>query len=149
MPDGPECTCGGTIPAGRRDGFCSSWCLARDAQGLPPASPPPARPTVLTVAGASVAASGEQRPARRSVVAGVEAALDAAALTGSWQAAAALDLAEAIDRPGQSGSARAALHRELRSLMGEALRGTDAAGSAVGGYRDELAKRRARRTEGA
>jgi hypothetical protein len=75
----------------------------------------------------------------------VAAALDGAGVGEGWQAAAALDLAETIDEGGGSGSARAALHRELRSVMADALRGTDEAGSAVGGYRNELAERRAKR----
>jgi hypothetical protein len=88
-------------------------------------------------------------PPAGSVAATVTAALREAGMAGSWMAAAALDLAATIDgSPRMSGSARAAVHRELRALMGDALRGTDAAGSKVGRYRDELATRRVARAGG-
>jgi hypothetical protein len=171
VADGPDCTCGGTIPAGRRDGFCSSWCAGRDAQGLPPAAPPPrfapSSPVVLVpggVDGASAAVGGggggaaapdgdePQRPRyrqrRRLIADEVEQQLRDAGMLDTWQGAAALDLADALDWAGGGGSARAALHRELNRQMSELLRGVDVAGSAVGGLRNELAERRARRAGG-
>jgi hypothetical protein len=90
-----------------------------------------------------------RRPAyrlrRRKIADEVEERLRAAGMLDSWQGAAALDLADSLDWAGGGGSARAALHRELNRQMSELLRGVDEPGSAVGGYRDELAKRRARR----
>jgi hypothetical protein len=79
----------------------------------------------------------------------ITAVFEGAGLLNTWQAGAALDLADGIDSSGgQTGSGRAALHRELRSLMADALRGVDDRGSRVGGMRDELAARRARREAG-
>jgi hypothetical protein len=170
-----DCTCGGVIPADRRDGFCSSWCKARDAQGLPPESPPPllwpkSPPTVLApVEGAAAptgmdakrqraesAGSGDDEPKRpryrqrrRPIADEVEDRLREAGMLDTWQGAAALDLADALDWAGGSGSARAALHRELDRAMSNLLRGVDEAGSRVGSARDELAARRARRAGGA
>lgn len=63
----------------------------------------------------------------------------------TWQGAAALDLADALDWQGGSGSARAALHRQLSATMADLLRGQDEPGSKVGAMRDEVAERRARR----
>jgi hypothetical protein len=153
--DDHGCTCGGRIPAGRRDGFCSSWCKTRDAQGLPPSTPPPAvPPTVLAPVG-SAPALGEdepQRPSyrqnRRKIADEVQERLRAADLLDTWQAAQVLDLADALDWQGGSLSARATAHRELERQMSELLRGQNEPGSAVGGMRDELARRRERRAGG-
>jgi hypothetical protein len=154
-PEPEDCTCGGSIPSGRRDGFCSSWCKTRDAQGLPAQSPPGLRPpTVLAPVGA--APDGEppepQRPRyrqrRRLIADEVEERLREAGMLETWQGAAALDLADSLDWTGGSGSARAALHRELNRQMSELLRGQSEAGSSVGGMRNELAERRARRAGG-
>jgi hypothetical protein len=87
------------------------------------------------------------RQRRRPIADEVEDRLREADMLDSWQGAAALDLADALDWQGGSGSARAALHRELRSIMGDLLRGVDEAGSRVGGYRDEVAKRREQREQ--
>jgi len=89
------------------------------------------------------------RQRRRPVADEVEARLIEAGMLDTWQGAAALDLADSLDYGGGSGSARAALHRELNRAMSELLRGQDEAGSRVGSYRDELASRRARRAGGA
>lgn len=72
--------------------------------------------------------------------------LDAAGVLDSWEAAAALDVAGSLQLGG-SGSARAALHRELRAIMGDALRGTNDTTTSIGRYRDELEERRRRREE--
>jgi hypothetical protein len=176
-PSSGDCVCGGRIAAGRRDGFCSSWCRSRDEQGLPPQAPPPlfssssapAPPTVLApvggdsppsvdrVVGVTSPPSGDgdepQRPRyrqrRRLIADEVEDRLRAADMLDSWQGAAALDLADALDWQGGSGSARAALHKQLRDVMHDLLRGQDEPGSRVGEMRDELAARRARRSGGA
>ncbi len=147
------CVCGGVIARDRRDGFCSSWCRSRDAQGLEPQSPPPLLPpTVL----APVEGGGEDEPRRpsyrqrrRKIADEVEDRLQAAGLLGTWQAAQVLDLADALDWRGGSLSARATAHRELERQMSELLRGQSEPGSAVGGMRDELARRRERRAGGA
>jgi hypothetical protein len=144
---------------------------------MPPQSPPPlfssgtapAQPTVLAPVGGGSPPPGEgvadvssppsgddgepQRPRyrqrRRLIADEVEARIVAAGMADTWQAAAALDLADALDWTGGSGSARAALHKQLRDVMGDLLRGQDEPGSRVGGMRDELATRRARRAGGA
>lgn len=164
--DDHGCTCGGRIPRGRRDGFCSSWCKTRDARGLdpqtpPPATPPPATPpTVLAPvesappsSSSSEEPSGEDEPRRpayrlrrRKIADEVEDRLRQADLLNTWQAAQVLDLADALDWNGGSLSARATAHRELERQMSELLRGQDEPGSGVGGMRNELAERRARRT---
>jgi hypothetical protein len=170
-----DCVCGGRIASGRRDGFCSSWCRSRDEQGLPPQSPPPlfssgtapAPPTVLAPVEPSSTSSGggssppapeggddeprrpRYRQRRRLIADEVEARIVAAGMADTWQAAAALDLADALDWQGGSGSARAALHKQLRDVMADLLRGQDEPGSRVGAMRDEVAERRARRTGGA
>jgi hypothetical protein len=157
-----DCTCGRAIPPTRRDGFCSSWCRTRDAQGQPPATPPrafataPVEPTVLAPVAAAPAGSGDDdepkrpryRQRRRLIADEVEARLEEAGMLNTWQGAAALDLADSLDWTGGSGSARAALHRELNRQMSELLRGQDEAGSSVGGMRDELAERKRRRMAG-
>ncbi len=159
--DGP-CVCGGVIARDRRDGFCSSWCRTRDAQGLPAQAPPPrftsSSATVLAPVDrapevdAPVAEPAEDEPKRpryrqrrRLIADEVEDRLRQVGMLDTWQGGAALDIADALDWSGGSGSARAALHRELRSIMGDLLRGVDEPGSKVGGYRDELEARRERR----
>ena len=89
------------------------------------------------------------RQRRRLIADEVEDRLREAGMVDSWQGAAALDLADALDWQGGSGSARAALHKQLRDVMADLLRGQDEPGSRVGSMRDELAARRARRTGGA
>jgi hypothetical protein len=114
-----------------------------------PAQPPPGLAPVQPVTPAPpVAAPGRPARARTSVVERVAETLEAVGLAGTWEAAAALDLAESLDSELGSGSARAALHRELRSTMTAALRGVDDPASRVGGMRNELAERRARRAGG-
>jgi hypothetical protein len=75
-----------------------------------------------------------------------ETTLRDAARLGTWQGQAALAVAKRIETARMdTGSAYAALHRELRSAMAEALKGVDAPQSAVQKHRDELAARRAKR----
>jgi hypothetical protein len=160
MVDGRVCECGQRVDdrrAGRHDRssrWCSSWCEGRAAQGLPPEQPPPIRPAPVVGPDVAVSVSPQVRPrsvrseSARSVREAVARALEAAGLAGSWEAAQALDLAESLDSGGGSGSARAALHRELRAVMAGALRGVDEPGSQVGALRDEVAERRARRAGG-
>lgn len=88
------------------------------------------------------------RQRRRLIADEVEARLRDANLLDTWQAAQVLDLADALDWQGGALSARAAAHRELERQMSDLLRGQDEAGSSVGGMRNELAERRARRAGG-
>jgi hypothetical protein len=119
-----------------------------------PAQPPPGLvPGGVSARDGSVPVVMVAPPPAGSVAATVTAALREAGMAGSWMAAAALDLAATIDgSPRMSGSARAAVHPGVAGgrggVMGDALRGTDAAGSKVGRYRDELAARRAARAGG-
>lgn len=59
--------------------------------------------------------------------------------------AAALDAAVALDAGGVTGSARAALLKEMRTAAAEAGKGASMPGGILGGLRDELAQRRGRR----
>jgi hypothetical protein len=153
--------------------FCSSWCESRAAQRLPPQPPPGLVPTTVGPApaaadtgegwqatapgnarhepSATVADHRPGRPAlyvRESLEGRVLRALSDAGLAEEWGAGQALDIAATIDG-GVSGSARAALHRELRAVMGDLMRGVNDPSSRVGRLRDELAERRARRAGGA
>jgi hypothetical protein len=146
------CPCGSPVPSGRPGRWCSSWCRGREDQGLPAQpppglapSPPQAPPTPVAPPAPVAVSPGRARP---SVVDRVTATLEAVGLAGTWEAAAALDLAESLDDGGGSGSARAALHKELRATMTAALRGVDDPATRVGGMRNELAERRARRAGG-
>lgn len=158
MAEGPRlCPCGAVLPAGRA--FCSSWCEARAARGLSAEAPPPLRPPSVaavsveepaTLVGVvSAGQRGRAAASRPSLVDRVRERLEASGLSEEWQAEQALDLAERIVDGSAKGTALAALHRELRAVMGDLLRGVDAADSRVGAYRDELASRRARRAGGA
>ena len=168
-----DCTCGGKIAKGRRDGFCSSWCRSRDEQGLPAQSPPPLfsstssesapapavavapdEPTTSEPAAATSTATGDSEPKRpkyrqrrRPIADEIEDRLREAGLLKHWQAAAVLDLADALDWNPGSLSARATAHRELERQMSELLRGLDEPDSKVGAMRDEVAERRARRQQ--
>jgi hypothetical protein len=155
MPDEPRlCGCGEPVPRGRRTRWCSSWCEAREAQGLPACPPPGLAPSsrpvaVVPVGGGEVAVPAPVRRGRESLEDQVRRDLERAGVLDSWEAAAALDIAVTIDTGPGSGSARAALVRELRAVMGDALRGTNDLSTSVGRYRDELASRRERRAGGA
>lgn len=60
----------------------------------------------------------------------------------SYAGEAALDLASRIQAGGDTGSAVASLHRELRATMAEALAGARVARSPLERMRDDLAERR-------
>ena len=140
------CGCGDVVPSGRRGPFCSSWCQARKAQGLPPQRPPGLAPSPPS--GQSSARAGSGRLPRGTLVDRVRATLERAGLGDTWEAAAALDLADSLEWGGLTPGGRAAAHRELRALMGELMRGVDDPGSRVGALRDEVAARRAKRAAG-
>jgi hypothetical protein len=120
---------------------------------LPPPRTGPGQPATATPT-AEVPPSVEdpemKRPAyrarRRLIADEIEDRLRDAGLLDHWQAATVLDMADALDWSRGSLSSRATAHRELERQMSNLLRGQDEPGSAVGGYRDELQARRARRT---
>jgi hypothetical protein len=105
-------------------------------------------PAVLTPVAARPATAPAAPRRRWDLADRVAEALDAAGMAEGWQAAQALDLAVRIEDGSAKGSALAALHRELRSVMAEVLRGSDDVRSSVGRARNELAERRARRAGG-
>jgi hypothetical protein len=134
--------------------FCGSACRARAWREGESSS---SRPAVAVQLGSDASVMVPLEEARaalglvqsvRSVEASVREQLEAVGLVESWEGAVALDLASSLDHGGQSGSARAALARELRATMGQLLRGVDEAGSRVGSMRNELAERRAKRAGG-
>lgn len=111
--------------------YCSGACRKRAQRN--PSKPGPA------VVALPAASDGE-------LVASVQQELDGAGRLETWQGQAAVDVARRIEGSRlDSGSAYAALHREFRAAMELALKGADAAESAVQRHRDELAARRARK----
>lgn len=149
--------CGQGFDAERSDArFCGSTCRGRSFRGEPSVLATVGRDGAnAQVASLATQDDGEEpkrpryRQRRRLIADEVEDRLRAAGLLDHWQSATVLDLADSLDWTGGSLSARAAAHRELERQMVELLRGTDERGSAVGGYRNELAERRARRAGGA
>jgi hypothetical protein len=135
--------CGGPMPAGRQGRWCSSWCRGRDEQGLPPQPPPGLVPVASSTAPAPVVV---RAPAAGQLEQRVRAALADAGVDGEWAAEAAFGLAARIEDGSAKGTALAALHRELRAVMGELLKGSGDTWTSVGRHRDELASRRAQRT---
>lgn len=120
--------CGNEYEAKRKTSrFCKSSCRVQHSR----------RPDLAKVV--------ELAPLQESVVDGVEAATRAELaqhdrLTSS-HGQSALQLARSLDSPGESGSAKAALARQLAATMELALAGVAVAGDKV----DELASRRAKR----
>lgn len=122
--------CGRTYQAQRASSkYCSSGCRARKSKGevVPLAPPPDAEPD-----------RGEP-----PLVAATRRELDEAERTGTALGQATLALAAQASAPGQTGQAVAALVRELRATMAEALKGA-AKSTAPQQLRDELAERRRR-----
>jgi hypothetical protein len=101
---------------------------------VPPA-PPAADPVTLPA---------DVDPERMTVTA-VRTALDAAERTLSPAGALALGLAGLIDEGGHTAAGVAALSRELRATLAEALAGAQSAADRL----DELAARRSRKASGA
>jgi hypothetical protein len=117
--------------------FCGPNCRVRASRGV--LAPPVVADEPLTVlpGGASPSSGLREATERRLVDAGC---LD------TWQGQAALDLARRIEgSAADTGSAYAALQRELRAAMAEALKGSATPQSAVSRHQDELARRRRRR----
>jgi hypothetical protein len=114
---------------------------------LPPQPPPGLVPGVAPRAPAAVVEATPlpvRPPVAGPLEARVRAALADAKVEGEWAAAAAVDLAARIEDGSAKGTALAALHRELRAVMAELLRGAGDSTTSVGRYRDELAERRTR-----
>ncbi|WP_137160253.1 hypothetical protein [Blastococcus sp. CCUG 61487] len=83
-------------------------------------------------------------------MAAVIAKLTEADRLDTWEGQAALDLAQQMaDAPAATLSARAAANKELREAMALALKGVGAPTSSVQEIRDELARRRRERAQGA
>ena len=112
--------------ASSRKRFCSTTCRVRAHEA--------AKVTPLQ-------RSERSQPAGR-VADAVRAELKRVGRESSSLGASALLLAERIDAGKEPGSALAALNRELRATLAEALRGETRSG--VAAMRDELAERRAR-----
>ena len=111
--------------------YCGATCRTHASQGIP------ARESVGVVPLPQPAGDGE-------LVSSVRSALEGADRLESWQGQAALSIARRIEAA-SSDAAVAALQRELRASMAEAMRGVGAPQSAVSARRDELQARRQRR----
>lgn len=72
----------------------------------------------------------------------VEAELETVDRLGTVLGQAAVGLAQRIEQNRDTGSALAALNRELRATVAEAVKGAGAPRSAISRHRDELAARR-------
>lgn len=124
--------CGRSYEAERSTSrFCGSSCRVRSHEGVPPSVGDDrvvSLPTAPEVDGA--------------LTAQVRATLAGVGRVETWQGAAALSIAARIDAGADPGSGLAALQRELRATMVEAMRGVGAPQSRVTGMRDELQRRR-------
>lgn len=124
--------------------FCSAACQKRSKRREQSAGGVSARTSPVAV----VALPGPQPPETGELVVQVEKQLRDANRLESWQGQAALDLARRIEgNPGAPLSQVASAHRELRSAVAEAVKGSTAAKSAVQKHRDQLAERRAARAQ--
>ena len=123
-------SCGRSYMARRRSSrFCSARCRSRNA-GRPP-----------ELFNALNNSSGTDPVAPSPLVESIQADLDAAGRLDTMRGQLALLLARRIGAPIQSGSSTAALSRELRAVMDDALTGATKAADPVG----ELAVRRERK----
>lgn len=127
--------CGHTFEAKRPTAkFCSSNCRAKSSNAskrAPRPAPAEVPPVPLPVASGLVAA--------------VRAELEAAERDATALGAQALALAARIDTGADTGSAIAALSKELRAVMDSALAGAAKAADKL----DELSERRKRKASGA
>ncbi|GGV34133.1 hypothetical protein GCM10010182_67490 [Actinomadura cremea] len=129
--------CGETFEArSARAKYCGSTCRARASEkakrgghAAPAAAPAPVA----------------ELPAPSTLAAAVRGELEAAERLGTFLGAQAVALAGRIDAGGDTGSAVAALSKELRAVMDAALAGAPKAADAL----DELANRRRRKASGA
>lgn len=117
-----ECaSCGGRFQAKRRAAkYCSDRCRKRASRA--PEAPPARRE------GASLTALPPPPPDASGLLALARHKLEAAGRFDTWEGQAALQIAAILDSGVQdTGSAIAALHRELRAAMSVALDGADVA----------------------
>lgn len=123
-------SCSGPYEAVRSNArFCSERCKKRAQRGHLAQVP-----TVL--------AAGT--PAGTALVTAITQELEAAGRLDSALGQATLALAQRIEAGQDTGSAVAALSREMRGTLAEALKGAVQAQSTLGQRKDELAARRAR-----
>lgn len=121
--------CGAPFEAKRSTArYCSGSCRARKAQGA----------QVVTFDRSAEDSSG-------GVVAATRSELEAAERLDTALGQAALVLARRIDADRDTGSAQAAVTREWRATLAEAVKGAGSQASPLDRARDELAKRRAAR----
>lgn len=128
-------TCGSPYEArSKRSRFCSNVCRAKNK----------GRPKTERQAEAIVSAFFGTGGRDTEVVEAIRAELVAADLAESYLGRTALTLAAALSQP-DTGSAKASLSRELRTVMDELLSRARRVESSTDGTRDELAARRAMR----
>lgn len=131
-------TCAVPLPVqekGRPRKFCPACSLERDrARRRKPAGVAPV---------VSLPDPGDQPDG--SVTVATRERLEAACRVDTWEGAAALAIARELDGHQLTGSQRAALTREFRATMTEALRGVKGEPDAV----DDLRDRREKRIRGA
>jgi hypothetical protein len=117
--------------------YCSARCRQR------------ARRSGLAGARAGAVIVPFPEPAGGPLVRALEGDLRRAGQLDTWQGQAALDLVRRLEAStADTGSSYAALHRELRAAVAEALKGANAPKSVLQQRRDELAARRAKRSRG-
>ena len=120
-------SCGNPYEAKRATSrYCGSTCRVRASRG------------------ALITPIREKRPPTgpAGLVESVRRELEEAERLESYAGQAAVDLATRIEGGGDTGSAVASLHRELRATMAEALAGARVARSPLERMRDDLAERR-------
>lgn len=126
-------SCGEVYEAKRKTSrWCSERCRKRGQRGA------------VRVLPAVPAEESKTEPFSVTLVRSTEQQLRDAGRLESWLGQHAVALAARISAGKDTSSGLAALSREFRTTMQEALRGADASGSAVLRHRDELAARRAK-----
>lgn len=130
--------------ASPRARFCNSTCRSRAHRAGGLASVGNAAQPVDLASRRTAAAPAQ------GFVAAVEATLTKADRLDTWEGQAALHLAQQMAASAAATlSARAAASKELREAMDRALKGVAATTSSVQEIRDELARRRRERAQGA
>jgi hypothetical protein len=118
--------------------YCGSTCRVRQSRKAKPAPDPASETPVVTPI-------KPLETVEDSLVTAVKADLEAAGRLETALGRQALRLAERMGSAFDTGSAIAALSRELRAVMAEALSGGEKAGDSL----DELAARRVKKAAGA
>ena len=135
-------SCGSEYDAKRPTSrFCSGTCQKRHRRARGPVPGEESAPAVRALP------SPEDRSPEAGLSAATQKRLADAGRLDSYEGQSALSLAQRIEFRStmDTGSAYAALHRELRAAMAEALKGSAEPKSALARHRDELAARRQRR----